>query len=191
MTLSSTACREGQPEPVLRTGCSVPVRSPSSLRALPMRMRQRKPERPHIVMDEGVRKVLGVLEYEHDVDFSCYKTSTLARRIRRRMDLTGMVDIDHYAALLAADREESKRLFHDLLIGVTEFLRDPDSHEKLAAIARTTLLNEENKEIRVWIAGCATGEEVYSMAILLDEARSELRWPVAFACSPRTSIRRR
>ncbi|HET6628880.1 MAG TPA: chemotaxis protein CheB [Woeseiaceae bacterium] len=173
---------DGMPRSAVATGGADVVLGaaevPTELaRVLPLMMRRQEPEHVPALVDDGVRKVLDVLEQQHEIDFSCYKMTTLARRIRRRMEFCGASDIDHYAALLTADREESKRLFYDLLIGVTEFFRDPEAYEQLDAAVRETLFSVGSSEIRVWVAGCASGEEVYSVAMLLDEARLQLGWP--------------
>jgi two-component system CheB/CheR fusion protein len=98
-------------------------------------------------------------------DFSAYKPSTLTRRIRRRMGLSGTDSLDRYIARLSSDRQEIGRLFDDLLINVTRFFRDPATFDVLRDEILPPLL--ERTDIRIWVPACSTGEEVYSLAILL------------------------
>jgi PAS domain S-box-containing protein len=102
-------------------------------------------------------------------DFSGYKSGTLTRRVHKRMLLTRIFDPAAYVDLLEHDAEERTRLFHDLLIGVTAFFRDPPAFESLSRALPALLGNRPNEDIRVWVAGCSTGEEAYSVAILVTE----------------------
>lgn len=113
-------------------------------------------------------------------DFTDYKHSTLIRRVQRRMQALGINDVPTYIAALKAGPQEPDLLFRDLLIGVTQFFRDPEAFAALAATVIPPLLADRDPEapIRVWVAGCASGEEVYSIAILLQEAIDELKSPV-------------
>ncbi|MFW6093249.1 MAG: CheR family methyltransferase [Pseudomonadota bacterium] len=115
---------------------------------------------------EGILEMLGELA---DVDFSYYKTGTLERRTRRRMDDLGIEDWDDYAARLADDPDELEALYYDVLIGVTEFFRDPPVWDELAGELPALLADRDAPGARVWVAGCGTGEEAYSLAMLLHE----------------------
>ena len=108
-------------------------------------------------------------------DFSGYKETTLIRRLQRRMQVLQLESIDAYIERLQTAPEEAAALFRDLLIGVTEFFRDPEAFKALQALAvRPMLAAKATKDfIRVWVAGCSTGEEVFSIAILLKETLSE------------------
>ncbi|EDX85138.1 PAS fold family [Synechococcus sp. PCC 7335] len=110
-------------------------------------------------------------------DFSNYKQGTLIRRIQRRIQITQTVSVEAYVAYLKSDNEEIDLLFKDLLIGVTYFFRDPEAFEVLQQTAITTLVQDcaDRKSIRVWVAGCSSGEEVYSIAILLAEEMERQR----------------
>jgi two-component system CheB/CheR fusion protein len=112
-------------------------------------------------------------------DFSRYKRSTLQRRIERRTQLLHLGSLEEYRARLQQDRGEVERLFQDLLISVTEFFRDPAAFEALSAVALLGLLRGRNPgtPLRVWVPGCATGEEAYSIAILLQELLAQLDSP--------------
>ncbi|HEU4617741.1 MAG TPA: CheR family methyltransferase [Gammaproteobacteria bacterium] len=125
-------------------------------------------------MSIGLRRALDVLSQRCEVDFACYEPATLYRRIRRRMERVADSDAA-YAELLSSNPDEVDHLYRDVLIGVTEFFGDADSYDELGLRIRT-LLKQSDGELRVWVAGCATGEELYSVAILLDEARSHLDW---------------
>lgn len=115
---------------------------------------------------EGILEMLGELAY---VDFSHYKTGTLERRSRRRMDSLGIDDWDDYAARLVDDRDELEALYYDVLIGVTEFFRDPPVWDQLAQELPALLTDRDAPGARAWVAGCGTGEEAYSLAMLLHE----------------------
>ena len=103
-------------------------------------------------------------------DFSGYKSNTFGRRVARRMQITQLASPADYIARLRADERERHSLFLGLLISVTGFFRDPDAFEALAAVLpKLTADKAAEEELRVWVPGCATGEEVYSIAMLLRE----------------------
>ena len=104
-------------------------------------------------------------------DFSRYKRATILRRLARRMQLNHRSGLDHYLAFLRENPEEIQSLFDDLLISVTTFFRDPAAWEALRAQVVLPLVDhaEANQAIRVWVPGCATGEEAYTLAILFRE----------------------
>jgi two-component system CheB/CheR fusion protein len=108
------------------------------------------------------------------VDFSAYKESTLIRRIQRRMALHRIEKISQYARFLRDNKQEIEALFDDLLINVTRFFRDQALFRALKKRFLPALLKNKSKdrqaELRVWVPGCATGEEVYSLAICILEA---------------------
>ena len=114
--------------------------------------------------------VLEKLRHNYGIDFSEYKLPTVQRRIHRRMSFLRLEDVDAYAQMLGENPNELDELYKDLLIGVTEFLRDPEAFETLGRDVLPALLSEEGREdFRVWVAGCASGEEAYSIGILVDE----------------------
>ncbi|HZZ02985.1 CheR family methyltransferase [Paraburkholderia sp.] len=104
-------------------------------------------------------------------DFRGYKRGTLQRRIARRMAVNRIDSLDAYCDALKASVEEAQALSLDMMIGVTEFFRDPDAWTALSERVLSVLLEEPQSEqpVRVWVPGCATGEEAYSMAMLLTE----------------------
>jgi two-component system CheB/CheR fusion protein len=104
-------------------------------------------------------------------DFSEYKDRTFGRRLQRRMHVLQLTNIDDYVHRLQHDPDEAPRLFRDLLIGVTAFFRDPDAFQalKTAVIPKMFEGKGSGSDVRVWVPGCSTGEEVYTIAILLRE----------------------
>src|SRR2546430_7060423 len=105
-------------------------------------------------------------------DFRNYKRATLARRIERRMQDRGKRTLTDYAGLLDRDPAEFDSLLNSMLIKVTSFFRDPEMWKELSTKAIPQMLSEKRsgEEVRVWCAGCATGEEAFSAAIALAEA---------------------
>jgi two-component system CheB/CheR fusion protein len=130
--------------------------------------------------ERGVDAIMRLLREEYSIDFSHYKASTVTRRIERRLALNRSLDIDMYVEQLRSDPRELSSLYEDLLIGVTRFFRDDPAFETLEhriipeLVERTSV----DEQIRVWVAGCATGQEAYSIAILLHERLSARRRPV-------------
>ena len=120
---------------------------------------------------EVFKQILTVLKVRRGVDFTYYKQSTLKRRIVRRMALMKMEKPADYLAFLRENKTEQDALYNDMLISVTQFFRDPQSFELLCNTLFPALVSKKayNEPLRIWIAGCATGEEAYSMAICLQE----------------------
>ena len=112
-------------------------------------------------------------------DFTGYKTSTLVRRIDRRMKSQGFESLSAYLRFLSDTPGELDTLVQDLTINVTRFFRDPDAFARLKEYLRSNLLTREPDElsVRVWVAGCSTGEEAYSVAMVLRELTEELGKP--------------
>jgi chemotaxis methyl-accepting protein methylase/signal transduction histidine kinase len=120
---------------------------------------------------EGLPAILGLLRARTKYDFRGYKKGTIQRRIERRMGLQQVETINGYADFLRTHPEEVDRLFKDLLIGVTAFFRDTAAFEELASKVLPGLIQGRDPDwpIRVWVPGCSTGEEAYSIAIVLAE----------------------
>ncbi len=119
--------------------------------------------------------IAAAVEKHTKIDFKHYKTTTLVRRIRRRMHVLKSNDVDAYVEILQTSRDEAVRLFRDLLISVTAFFRDAHAFDSLARDVLTPLVKENQGDVplRVWVPGCATGQEPYSIAILLAEILDE------------------
>jgi two-component system, chemotaxis family, CheB/CheR fusion protein len=108
-------------------------------------------------------------------DFSKYKEKTVTRRIQRRMQVLQADTVSAYIALLRDDPREIELLFRDLLIGVTQFFRDPEAFDALRTSVIEKLFEQRRNDqpVRVWVPGCSTGEEAYSLAMLLCEAMEQ------------------
>ena len=119
----------------------------------------------------GVQDILALVLAQTGCDFRCYKKSTILRRIERRMGLHRISDVAEYSGLLSRDTHEVGELLKDLLINVTLFFRDPEAFEDLRQQAIRPLVESKpaDEPLRVWVPGCASGEEAYSVAILLTE----------------------
>jgi two-component system CheB/CheR fusion protein len=119
----------------------------------------------------GTAEIIALLKSFATHDFTLYKTGTLERRIARRMTMAGFgaADTERYVERLRADEDERQLLANDLLINVTSFFRDPKIFELLATSTIPTLVEHADGTIRLWVAGCSTGEETYSLAMLLLE----------------------
>ncbi|MGW8186861.1 MAG: CheR family methyltransferase, partial [Desulfobacterales bacterium] len=124
---------------------------------------------------DQVKKILAHLAQRTHHDFSLYKNGTLTRRIARRIAVTHSRDADEYIQALYRDETEVRSLLQDLLIGVTNFFRDPEAFTFLKEKALPAIYSRKRREepLRVWIPGCATGEEVFSVMILLREYLEE------------------
>lgn len=113
---------------------------------------------------------------KYGVDFSLYKPTTIDRRLQRRIDLAQCANLEQYLELLNSDTNEFDALYHDLLVEVTEFFRDAKAFEYLQQQVVKTLIEESNRneEIRIWVPGCATGEEAYSIAMVFRDCAEKL-----------------
>ena len=123
----------------------------------------------------GLNRILMLLRATTGHDFSLYKISTVGRRIERRMTQHGIADADAYARYLKEHPAELQTMFRELLINVTSFFRDPLAFEVLKTTVLRDLLasKADGDGLRIWVAGCASGEEAYSIAILLRELMDE------------------
>jgi two-component system CheB/CheR fusion protein len=134
------------------------------------------------VDEDSIRRILAHLRVRTGHDFSKYKRSTVLRRIVRRMQVTRNNELPAYYEVLRENADEAQSLLADLLISVTTFFRDAEAYDSLIKLALPRLFEGRDAEdsLRVWVSGCATGEEAYSVAmLLLEEAgRHELRPPI-------------
>lgn len=121
--------------------------------------------------DHSLRKILLLVRNRCGVDFSFYKPSTVQRRVRRRMVLTRCETLDAYAEFVGGNEKEQEALYGDLLISVTGFFRNPEAFEALTSEVLARLLRQRRPEepVRIWVAGCSTGQEVYSIAMAYRE----------------------
>jgi two-component system, chemotaxis family, CheB/CheR fusion protein len=125
--------------------------------------------------EEGLRPMFRLLRNACDIDFTNYKRGTIQRRLSRRMALQQLTSVADYIAVLESDAAETLALGRDLLIQVTEFFRDPETFDVLTQTVFPRLVGERKSDepIRIWVPGCASGEEVYSIAICLMEYLGE------------------
>ena len=179
-----TAQFDGMPRSALATGQIDATLAPEDLparlieharktlaRARPMPARQRREDG-----DDPLAQIIAVIRSVTGVDFSHYKLATLLRRIERRMQGAGLESMEDYAALLRRNSAETVNLYKEMLIGVTRFFRDEAAFRILADRVIPTLLANRSPTdlIRVWVCGCASGEEAYSIAILFAEAQERM-----------------
>lgn len=170
---------DGMPKSAIKTGCVDLVLSPEEMPEALLRYVQH-PLVPAAatttarIPESGTEAIFRLLRSTYDIDFSLYKPNTVARRIERRMLLNSCADQDSYIRLLSSNPAELNALFKDLLIGVTKFFRDAEAFAALEREVLPGLLQQvrRGEEFRAWVAGCATGEEAYSIAMLLQEQLS-------------------
>lgn len=180
-----TARYDGMPLSAVGTGLVDFVRPPGEilacLGAFFMRRQGEPLEDEAEVVADHVDELCRVLRQAIGHDFSGYKRSTLIRRVERRMHVLGIDSGRGYLTRVRNDADECEALFRDLLINVTRFLRDSELFELLKARAIVPLLRDRTpgEDVRVWVPGCSSGEEAYSIAMLFAEAARELGEPVA------------
>ncbi|MGC9312628.1 MAG: chemotaxis protein CheB [Sediminispirochaetaceae bacterium] len=166
---------DGMPNMAIKTGLPDYVGKPEDLASFLIRLMEREAEAP---VDEAVPEdyadIIQLTAQHSGINFNSYKDTTLIRRIRKRMDLLHYFDVPSYFEFCSRSEEERNKLTNELLIGVTSFFRDPDAYEILENKVIPALFKEEGTDpIRVWVCGCNTGEEAYSIAILLEEYRQK------------------
>jgi two-component system CheB/CheR fusion protein len=172
-----TAAQPGMPTSAIATGLVDVVLAPEKLpEALFAYVRNLPAPRPPPAAAEakpleGLSAILALLRARTKYDFRGYKKGTLQRRIERRMGLQQIDTVGRYLDFLRSHPAEVDQLFKDLLIGVTSFFRDAPAFEELATKVLAVLVRERDQDapIRIWIPGCSTGEEAYSIAIVLAE----------------------
>ena len=134
-------------------------------------------------IQSGLEKAVILLRAQTGQDFSMYKKSTLYRRIERRMGIHQIDKIGTYVRYLQDNPQELEILFKELLIGVTTFFRDPAAWEQLKTKAVPDLLSNwpAGKTLRAWTPGCSTGEEAYSLAIVIKEVLEQIKYKGNFS----------
>ncbi len=171
---SVSAKYDGMPSAAVDTGCVDLVLRPSDIGAHLTKILA-KPRNFDDLQNKDVEltplsDLLQVLMARTKIDFREYKQTTITRRIERRMVALGIDDQQEYADFCRTNPQALDDLFKDLLISVTRFFRDREEFEQLAEHLPALIEAKGDEPLRVWVAGCATGEEVYSIAILLAEA---------------------
>ncbi len=171
----STAMYSGMPQSALDSGYADFTLPPEKIAEELMRISHH----PYVASagpylpgnDENFAKILALLRHSFNIDFELYKGGTVKRRIERRMALNRIVRMDDYLKHLQQDAPERSTLFRDLLINVTRFFRDAEVYERLKSAIFPQILEgkEKGSTLRLWVPGCSTGEEAYSLAIALAE----------------------
>lgn len=168
-----TAKYNGMPLAAVDTGCVDLVLSPERIGSEFARIIQLPRNLKGIVEGgaptDALSRLFQLLLTETRVDFREYKPSTVRRRIERRMTALDLPDFEDYVKHVEERPDEVTALFRDLMISVTSFFRDPEEFDELKKQIRSAFADRKESGVRVWIPGCATGEEAYSIAILLVE----------------------
>ena len=138
-------------------------------------LKQAHVEQPEVFDEDSSSKIMSALKARTGIDFSHYKKSTINRRIRRQMILKNTPTIEDYANLLKENPSEAFALYNDILINVTSFFRDPETFEALSKEVWPKITRDQtaSEAVRIWVPGCSSGEEVYSIAISLLEYLGE------------------
>jgi two-component system CheB/CheR fusion protein len=177
---------DGMPQSAIATGMADLILRVAEIPTAILRFAATEPkvsngDQPDAAHEERVllQNILAQLRARTDRDFSRYKPSTVLRRIARRMQLNHVEDLQAYAETVRNRTEEAHSLADDLLITVTHFFRDPDVFEKLEKelVPQIFARKTQHDAVRIWSVGCATGEEAYSLAIVLAEAAGKLEAP--------------
>jgi two-component system CheB/CheR fusion protein len=174
----SSAKYAGMPESAVQTGLVDYILPPEKM-ALQLKDFSKtlgKKAKAPVPREDKLRQVLSLIRSRTGHDLSLYKKSTLTRRIEKRMNLQRINTITAYTDYLRQRPEEIMALFRNMLIGVTQFFRDPEAFEALKKILLKYLKEEpQDSTFRAWIPACGTGEEAYSIAILIMECLDELK----------------
>ncbi len=174
-----TAQHDGMPRSAIRAGCVDFVLPPHEIAVELVRIGKHpyvgKVHKLADTNEQGMQKVIRLLIDRTGVDFTNYRTSTLYRRISRRMLLLKLESLDDYVKLLRRDEREVTNLYTDILISVTSFFRDPQAYESIKknVLPNVIRASKRNEPLRVWVMGCSTGEEAYSLAITISEYADE------------------
>ncbi len=140
-----------------------------------VRPQLRAEERPA----EALQRIYTLIRAQTGHDFTLYKQNTVLRRIHKRMAIHQIESLDDYVVYLRSNPHEIDILFNELLIRVTSFFRDPDAFQSLAEHALPQIFADKNDDstVRIWVPGCSTGEEAYSLALLCNEFQREHKGP--------------
>jgi two-component system CheB/CheR fusion protein len=167
----SEAEYDGMPRSAITTGAVDLVLRIAEMPQILATYGRRKELTPKDHPSDGLAEIVNLVRTKTAHDFALYKPGTLARRIERRMARTGVDDIHRYLDLLRENSTELDLLAKDLLINVTSFFRDPKTFQMLAEEMIPDLVRRQppDRPLRIWVAGCSTGEETYSLAMLFIE----------------------
>jgi len=176
----TTAAFDGMPREVIRSGVADAILSPEDIARELEKLGGDRALLKQIVgkgePGDAFGRLVDTMRRALDFDLGAYKRSTLLRRLERRLVDRSVTGLDEYTALLREDADEARRLRAELLIGVTEFFRDAAVFGALEAVHLPQLLGRVGAEtLRVWVPGCASGEEAYSIAMLLAEQNVDFK----------------
>jgi len=178
----STAKFDGMPNSAIGTGIADFVLDPRDMAGTlasygkhPYATRSQAVAVPVPEAGDWLPRVLAQLRQDKKLDFTYYKPTTVIRRVQRRMTINQIQDPEDYVRYLESVPKEVDSLYRDLLIGVTNFFRNPEAYEVLRTRHLPELLRgASGREVRFWVAGCSTGEEAYTLAILVREIERDL-----------------
>jgi two-component system CheB/CheR fusion protein len=171
----STAQFDGMPNSAIRTNVAdfiLPVNEiAQKIISFTSKKLELNDEQAYNKVESPFYKILVEIERKSGINFTKYKTNTLLRRLEKRMNLHNFQSLEDYLGYLIANDTEKDALKQEFLIGVTSFFRDKDAYDVLNKKVIPEICSNKNKQqnIRIWVAGCSTGEEVYSIAILLED----------------------
>jgi two-component system, chemotaxis family, CheB/CheR fusion protein len=173
---------DGMPQSAVNTGLADCIASAEDLAARLVEFIHDSPkpvedgDQPEVEPSAAMQKVFVLLRARTGNDFSCYKNNTISRRIERRLVVHRFDSLPRYVRFLQENPQEVELLYRELLIGVTSFFRDPGLFDALKDTVIPRLLEDRPKDrpLRVWNPGCSTGEESYSLAIVLKECLAGL-----------------
>lgn len=173
---------DGMPSSAIKTGLVDYILSPEEIPSQLIKYASNKKDGvsleqiPDILFSDYLKNIYSILLSDTGHDFSHYKVNTIQRRLERRMVLLQIENISDYIDLLKNEPKETENLFNEFLIGVTNFFRDKESFDKLkGVISKLILQKENNSNLRIWVPACSTGEEAYSIAIIVSECLTETK----------------
>ncbi len=181
----SAAAYAGMPSSAIATGVVDYILTPAAMpgqlaaygKAIPVyTSRDEETQEASTQLDQYLQKIFMLIRSRTGHDFSSYKPSTMRRRIERRMNVHQVEEPAHYVRLLQESPQEAESLVKELLIGVTRFFRDPEAFRTLGEQALPELMKARTAggAFRVWVPGCGSGEEAYTVAILLNECMQQM-----------------
>jgi two-component system CheB/CheR fusion protein len=177
----NTARFDGMPKSAISTGLAdfilAPDEMPHQLLAFVEHPEQARSARSDTILtdEDGLIRIFALLRERHKVDFTYYKPSTVVRRIERRMTANHIPELRDYVKFMESYQREQTILYRELLIGVTNFFRDPKAFEIIAKTHLPALMRKVSERLlRFWVAGCSTGEEAYTLAMVCRECQHRL-----------------
>lgn len=178
---TESAAFDGMPRSAIATGLSDYILPPDEmpeelLRFIKHPYASKQESSGSLLTDEGgLNRIFALMREKTTIDFTYYKPSTVVRRIERRMTVNQIISLPDYVRYIEGFPKEIDCLQRDLLIGVTNFFRDPPAFKELRETWLPQLMREKGDQpIRIWVAACSTGEEAYSVAILCHEVMASL-----------------